>query len=56
MLRDNLWSVICQSIFNFSADDLDLESFGKKKKKKKTPLSMGELEDALPTDKPEVVP
>ena len=29
------------------SDDLDLESFGKKKKKKK-PMGMKELEDALP--------
>ena len=44
------------SFWNFiiSADDLDLESFGKKKKKKKQALSMKELEDSLPTDKAEV--
>ena len=36
--------------FYFS-DDIDLESFGKKKKKgKKKPLGMEELEDALPDD------
>ncbi len=40
--------------FFISADDLDLESFGKKKKKKKQALSMKELEDSLPTDKAEV--
>ena len=35
------------------ADDLDLESFGKKKKKKKT-INMKELEEALPDDKADV--
>lgn len=34
-------------------DDLDLDTFGKKKKKKKN-LSMKELEEALPEDKEDV--
>lgn len=35
----------------FVTDDIDLETFGKKKKKKKQPLNLDELEDALPDDK-----
>ena len=44
------YKTILTRYFYFS-DDLDLESFGKKKKKgKKKPLGMEELEDALPND------
>ena len=34
----------------YSAEDIDLESFGKKKKKKKTPLNLDDLGEALPED------
>lgn len=44
-----------KDIIPISVDDLDLETFGKKKKKKK-PLSMKELDDALPDDKADVSP
>ena len=39
--------------FSFAADELDLESFGKKKKKKKPGINMKDLEEALPDEKAE---
>ena len=39
----------------FSDINLDLETFGKKKKKKKVPLNLDDLGDALPPSEPKSV-
>ncbi len=48
----HLWQQEVTRDYIFTLDDIDLESFGKKKKKKKTrdAIDMNELEEALPDD------
>ena len=47
------WFESYRTFYTILGDDLDLENFGKKKKKKK-PLGMKELEEALPDNNEDV--